>query len=257
MLDRHRPLLSGLPEYRYGQIVMGNSYRQPSLLAKVASTMQVLTGGKLILGIGAGWMESEYRMYGYEMPRRPCASSSLTKRAGSSARMWTESPASFQGEHYTIDAGLREPAARVVPPIMIGGQRRAVDAARGREARRLVESGGHSPAEDRRKSAVLAEHCRSVGRDSTRSCTSGSASASRSADSEDRGTSHRRAQPLYQHSPRTRLVGTPEQIVAKLEERMDIGVRHFILRFLDFPRTDQALRFATEIAPKLRRRHGS
>ena len=55
----------------------------------------------------------------------------------------------------------------------------------------------------------------------------------------------------------TRLIGTPEQIMERLEERMAIGVRHFILRFMDFPFTDQALRFASEVAPKLRRKLGS
>jgi alkanesulfonate monooxygenase SsuD/methylene tetrahydromethanopterin reductase-like flavin-dependent oxidoreductase (luciferase family) len=63
---------------------------------------------------------------------------------------------------------------------------------------------------------------------------------------------------LYHHSTDdTRLVGTPEQIMERLEERMEIGVRHVILRFLDFPFTDQALRFAAEVAPKLRRKLGS
>src|SRR5215831_5970713 len=56
------------PRYRYGQIVLGNSFRPPALLAKMIATLQALSGARVILGIGAGWMESEYRMYGYPYP---------------------------------------------------------------------------------------------------------------------------------------------------------------------------------------------
>jgi alkanesulfonate monooxygenase SsuD/methylene tetrahydromethanopterin reductase-like flavin-dependent oxidoreductase (luciferase family) len=78
------------------------------------------------------------------------------------------------------------------------------------------------------------------------------------ADSEDEARAIAERSLLYHHSTDdTRLVGTPEQISERLEERMEIGVRHFILRFLDFPHTDQALRFASEVAPRLRRKLGT
>ena len=103
------------PEYQYGQIVMGNNYRQPSLLAKAASTMQVLTGGKLILGIGAGWMESEYRMYGYEMPRpadpHPAARRGVPDHPPDVDRVAGQLP----GKHYTIDQAFANPLPSPCP----------------------------------------------------------------------------------------------------------------------------------------------
>ena len=245
---------AAFPEYQYGQIVMGNNYRHPSLLAKAASTMQVLTGGKLILGIGAGWMESEYRMYGYEMPRPAVRIQQLDEACQIIRRMWTESPASFQGRHYTIDEAYANPLPDPRPADHDRRERRAVDAAGRREARRLV--GVRQPlarASTAARPACWPSTARPSAATQPRSCTSGSARSSR----------WRTARPRRAPSPSgacstttatedTRLVGTPEQIAERLEERMEIGVRHFILRFLDFPHTDQALRFAAEVAPRLR-----
>ena len=96
---------------------------------------------------------------------------------------------------------------------------------------------------------MLAEHCEAVGRDPTSILHVWQCQVVSMADSEDEARAIAERSLLYHHSHEdTRLVGTPEQIRERLEERMEIGVRHFILRFLDFPSTDQALRFAAEVA---------
>jgi alkanesulfonate monooxygenase SsuD/methylene tetrahydromethanopterin reductase-like flavin-dependent oxidoreductase (luciferase family) len=248
---------AAFPEFQYGQIVMGNNYRQPSLLAKAASTMQALTGGKLILGIGAGWMESEYRMYGYEMPRPAIRIQQLDEACQIMRRMWTESPASFQGKHYTLDQAYANPLPNPIPPIMIGGSGEQLTMRVIAKHADWWESGSHSPSEYRRKAGVLAEHCDAVGRDPSSILHVWQCQVVSMADSEAEARAIAETSLLYHHSTEdVRLVGTPEQILARLEERMEIGVRHFILRFLDFPYTDQALRFAAEVAPKLRRKLG-
>lgn len=246
------------PDYQYGQIVMGNNYRHPSLLAKAASTMQVLTGGKLILGIGAGWMESEYRMYGYDMPRPAVRIQQLDEACQIIRRMWTESPASFEGRHYTIDQAFANPLPSPVPPIMIGGSGEQLTLRVVAKHADWWESGSQPISEYKRKSGVLAQHCEAVGRDPSSILHVWQCQVVSIADSEAAARAIAERSLLYHRSKEeTQLVGTPEQVLAKLEERMDAGVRHFILRFLDFPQTDQALRFAAEIAPKLRARHGS
>jgi alkanesulfonate monooxygenase SsuD/methylene tetrahydromethanopterin reductase-like flavin-dependent oxidoreductase (luciferase family) len=238
------------PEYQYGQIVMGNNFRHPSLLAKAASTMQVR--------IGAGWMESEYRMYGYEMPRPAIRIQQLDEACQIVRRMWTESPASFQGRHYTLDEAYANPLPNPVPPIMIGGSGEQLTLRVVAKHADWWESGSQSPSEYRRKSGVLAEHCEAVGRDPTSILHVWQCQVVSLADSEDEARAIAERSLLYHHSTDdTRLVGTPEQISERLEERMEIGVRHFILRFLDFPHTDQALRFAAEVAPRLRRKLGT
>lgn len=245
------------PEFQYGQIVLGNNYRHPPLLAKAAATMQVLTGGKLILGIGAGWMESEYRMYGYEFPRPAVRVQQLDEACQIMRRMWTESPASFQGKHYTVDAAYANPLPDPAPPIMIGGSGEQLTLRVVAKHADWWESGSHAPAEYRRKSEVLTNHCEAVGRDPSSILHVWQCQVVSLADSEAEARAIAERSPLYHHaSEDTRLVGTPEQVAAKLEERIDLGVRHLILRFMDFPATDQALRFSSEIAPKLRRRLG-
>ena len=108
------------PQYDFGQIVLGNSYRHPPLLAKMASTLQALTGGRLILGIGAGWMESEYRAYGYPFPSAAVRLQQLGEAVQILRRMWTALPASFSGRHYQIEQAFNQPLPEPPPPIMIG-----------------------------------------------------------------------------------------------------------------------------------------
>ncbi|MCC6177576.1 MAG: LLM class flavin-dependent oxidoreductase [Chloroflexi bacterium] len=247
--------LSGaFPSYRYGQIVLGNSYRHPPLLAKAAASLQVLTGGKLILGIGAGWMESEYRMYGYEFPSAGVRLRQLDEACQIIRQMWTQSPVSFQGAYYTVDEAHCNPLPSPPPPLMIGGGGEKVTLRLVARHADWWESGSLSPDEYRRKAGILAEHCDAVGRDPASILHVWQCQVVSLADSEDEARAIAEPNPLYQHAtPETRLVGTPEQIAERLEERIDIGVRHVILRFMDFPRTEQALRFMAEVAPRLRR----
>jgi len=241
------------PEYVFGQIVLGNSYRHPPLLAKMAATLQALTAGRLILGIGAGWMEREYRAYGYPFPPAAVRLQELGEAVQILRLMWTTSPASFSGRHYTVTEAYCRPLPAPPPPILIG-------AAGERLALRLVARhadmwnlSGVSPEGFARKAAVLEEHCRAVGRDPTSILYTWQCQAVALGDGE------REAQAVAagnafsrQERPDGQLVGTPEQVAARLQAYVDLGVRHFILRFLDFPRPDGALRFAAEVAPRLR-----
>lgn len=241
------------PEYDYGQIVMGNSYRYPPLMAKMASTLQLITGGRLILGIGAGWMESEYRAYGYPFPSAAIRLQQLGEALQIIRRMWGSSPASFQGKHYQIEQAYANPLPNPAPPIMIGAAGEQI-------ALRVVARhadwwnlGGVSAPEFARKAAVLAGHCEALGRDPTSILYTWQCQAVCLGDSEVEAQAVAERSNLYRHTPAEgTLVGTPEQVTAKLQEYVDVGVRHFILRFLDFPSPDGALRFAAEVAPRLK-----
>ena len=240
------------PEYDFGQIVLGNSYRHPPLLAKMGATLQALTGGRLILGIGAGWMESEYRAYGYPFPPPAVRLQQLGEAVQILRRMWTVAPASFRGRHYRIERAYCQPLPDPPPPILIG-------AAGERIALRLVARhadwwnlSGVSPQELARKAAILEGHCREVGRDPTSLLYTWQCQAVALGDGEREARAVAEGNAFYQHEPPGgRLVGPPEQVAARLQEYVDLGVRHFILRFLDFPRTEGALRFAAEVAPRL------
>jgi alkanesulfonate monooxygenase SsuD/methylene tetrahydromethanopterin reductase-like flavin-dependent oxidoreductase (luciferase family) len=246
-------LAAAFPEYQFGQIVMGNSYRYPPLLAKQAATFQALSGGRLILGIGAGWMESEYRAYGYPFPPAKVRLQQLDEAVQLIRRMWAESPASFQGRHYRIDRAYCNPMPDPPPPVMIGAAGEQI-------ALRIVARhadwwnlSGVSVAEFRRKAAVLDEHCAAVGRDPTAILYTYQCQAVSVAPDAAAARRLAEASTLYQHTgPAGSLVGTPSEVAARLQGYVDAGVRHFILRFLDFPRPDGARLFASEVAPQLR-----
>ena len=108
---------------RLGQMVTCNSYRPPSLLAKMASCIDVMSHGRLILGIGAGWYRHEYEAYGYEYPDTPDRLRMLRESLQVIKAMWTQDEATFDGRFYRIRGAVNEPkpVQKPHPPIWIGG----------------------------------------------------------------------------------------------------------------------------------------
>ncbi len=100
--------------------VLGVGYRPPALTAKMASTLQFLTGNRFILGIGAGWREEEYLAYGYEFPRPSVRFRQLEETIKICRLMWTEEEPSFEGEFFSIDKASAPPLPTMPPPICIG-----------------------------------------------------------------------------------------------------------------------------------------
>jgi alkanesulfonate monooxygenase SsuD/methylene tetrahydromethanopterin reductase-like flavin-dependent oxidoreductase (luciferase family) len=110
------------PSYRVGNMVLGQSYRNPALLAKMAATLQTFTTGRLVLGIGAGWQEDEYLAYGYPYPRAGERIEQLAEAIDLIRAMWTYAPANYAGKHFAVHDAYCEPRPDPVPPILIGGQ---------------------------------------------------------------------------------------------------------------------------------------
>jgi alkanesulfonate monooxygenase SsuD/methylene tetrahydromethanopterin reductase-like flavin-dependent oxidoreductase (luciferase family) len=100
--------------------VLGHGYRPPALTAKMAATLQVLSGGRFVLGIGAGWREDEYRAYGYEFPKASVRFAQLEEVITICRLMWTQDDPSFEGRWFRIDGAAAPPRPDVVPPICIG-----------------------------------------------------------------------------------------------------------------------------------------
>src|SRR4029077_13575520 len=109
------------PNLKLGTIVMSQSYRNPAMLAKMGAILQWMSGGQLIYGIGAGWKEDEYKAYGYPFPKPAARIAQLEEAILIARKMWTETPASFQGKHYAIDNAMCTPRPDPIPPILVGG----------------------------------------------------------------------------------------------------------------------------------------
>jgi len=115
-------LAARFPEMQLGTLVLGVGLRNPALLAKMAATLQTLSGGRFILGLGAGWREEEYRAYGFPFPSPARRIAQLDEAVTIIRRMWTEPASTFTGRHYQIHDAYCEPRPVPPPPVMIGGE---------------------------------------------------------------------------------------------------------------------------------------
>jgi F420-dependent oxidoreductase-like protein len=152
---------------RLGLLVTGVTYRHPGLLAKIVATLDVLSGGRAQLGIGAAWYEREHRGLGVPFPPVGERFERLEETLQICAQMWDpENNGPFEGRHYHLDETLCSPAPLAGrPPVMIGGggERKTLRlVALHADACNLFAS---SPADVARKLDVLVRHCDDVGRD--------------------------------------------------------------------------------------------
>ena len=112
-------LAATFPRFRVGHLVLAQSYRNPALLAAMASTLQKLSGGRFILGLGAGWLEEEYRAYDFDYPSGGTRVDQLEETIEIIRTMWTGEPATFEGRWYRVtDAVCEVPDPAI--PILIG-----------------------------------------------------------------------------------------------------------------------------------------
>src|ERR671933_711791 len=152
---------------KLGTLVTGIIYRYPSVLAKVAATLDVLSKGRLFMGIGAGWNEQESLAYGISFPSNQDRMLRLEEAIQVIRKMWTDAPyASFSGKYYQICNAYcnPKPIQKPSPPILVGGsgERKTLKiVAKYADACNLFGS----PETVRKKLDILKEHCKSVGRD--------------------------------------------------------------------------------------------
>jgi alkanesulfonate monooxygenase SsuD/methylene tetrahydromethanopterin reductase-like flavin-dependent oxidoreductase (luciferase family) len=211
------------PMYKVGSLVVSQGYRNPALLAKMGANLQFISGGRLILGLGAGWKEEEYRAYGYPFPDAKTRVEQLEEAILIIKSMWTSRPASFSGKHYHIQQAYCEPQPSPAIPLLIGGggeQRTLGIVARYADWYNFnsctVEQYAH-------KIAVLREHCNRVGRNPAdiKLTYLGTVSVA-----EDPGKVVRNPQKHV-------VAGNSAEVIKELEQFCEIGVTHFMFRFLD------------------------
>ena len=152
---------------RIGCMVTGNTYRHPALLAKMAVTVDRLSGGRLEVGIGAAWAEIEHTMLGLPFGSRAERAARLAEAVEVLRRLWTEERVDFAGEHYVLRQAVAnpKPLQRPHPPIWIGGSGRRLTL---RTVARLADvwnAPWGEPEEVAELSAVLDGHCAAVARD--------------------------------------------------------------------------------------------
>jgi F420-dependent oxidoreductase-like protein len=234
---------------RLGQMVTCNSYRNPALLAKIASTVDALSHGRLDFGIGAGWYEEEYLAYGYAYPGTHERLERLHEAVEIILSMWTQEEANFEGTYYQVRGAINQPKGVQKPriPLLIGGGGEKVTLRLVAQYADACNVGGDIPT-IKHKLAVLKQHCEQLGRDYEH--------IKRTALIDFCVIAETEAGVLAKLTPQKRdnveelrktwLIGTPEQIRERLAEYEEAGIQELIVRFVDAAKLESVRLFARE-----------
>jgi F420-dependent oxidoreductase-like protein len=227
---------------KIGQVVLCNSYRNPSLLAKMLSTLDVISNGRVELGIGAGWYKEEYIAYGYDFASNLTRIKQLDESLKIIKAMWTEKQASFEGKYYTIKEAIcnPKPIQKPHPLIMVGGSgEKYLLKVVAKHADRYNLFFGSSD-EMKRKISILKEYCNSIGRDYKEDIQYSVVLPCIIRESQEEVNKvliqHKRkdksVEQYIQYLVNGIAIGTPEKILQGIRTYVDIGVKHFVLHFI-------------------------
>lgn len=252
---------------RLGQMCTCMGYRNPAYLAKVAATVDIVSGGRAEMGIGGGWYEHEWRAYGYGFPDIPDRLRMLREGVDIMSQAWRTGTATLNGRYYQVDGAIVQPQPLQDGgiPLWIAGGGEKVTLKLAAQVASYTNFTGSLDEFDH-KNAVLIEHCRALGRDDseiTRSSNFNTIVAATEAEAEQRlaGVIDRlrphvgdeRAARIEAEYRASDAFGTPTQIVAKLAERAEHGLGYAIHYFPEaaYDRSGLEL-FAGEVIPALR-----
>ena len=233
------------PEFRVGHTVLCQSFRNPALVAKMAATLQYLTGGRYVLGIGAGWHEEEYRAYGYDFPRDRVRIEQMEEAVRVIKALWQEPPVTFAGPYYAVREAYCEPRPAPPPVLMIPGFKPRSIGVVARHAD-WWNTGWVGIAEFREQLALLEQSCAAAGRDPAtirRTWFGGCACAPTEAEAI--------ALTEGRYTTETAFVGTPAQVIAQLRPFVEAGVDYFQFGFHGFPNLTTLELLAHEVLPAL------
>jgi alkanesulfonate monooxygenase SsuD/methylene tetrahydromethanopterin reductase-like flavin-dependent oxidoreductase (luciferase family) len=241
-------LAAAFPRFRFGHLVLSQSFRNPALVAKMAATLQELTGGRFILGMGAGWNEEEYRGYGYDYPSGGVRVAQLEEAIQLIRTLWADSPADFTGTYYRLNGAHCEPRPEIPIPIMVGTNG---PKALGVTARRADWWNWDGPWEEvyRKPYEMLRHHCEEIQRPLDQITLTAGLTVWMPDDVAE-------FEPTYEHSFYPGQVfhalgPTAEDIIREIELLVDHNVQHFQVASSDQRTLD---RFIDEVVPNVRLR---
>jgi F420-dependent oxidoreductase-like protein len=233
---------------RIGQMVTCNGFRHPALLAKMASTVDVLSHGRLTFGIGAGWHEQEYLAYGYDFPTTADRLRQLGEAVQVILALWTQEEAVFEGKYYQVRGAINQPKGVQHPhiPLLIGG---------GGEQVTLKLVAQYADACNvfgdletiKRKFAVLKAHCATVGRDyESIHRTAGTLCSIDETDEQAWARFPAALVNRFGTMTESALVGNPDTIRKRLAAFEEAGVQELVLGFPDVSQLESLRFFARE-----------
>jgi alkanesulfonate monooxygenase SsuD/methylene tetrahydromethanopterin reductase-like flavin-dependent oxidoreductase (luciferase family) len=239
-----------------GLMVGANTFRNPALVAKMATTLDHISGGRAVLGIGGAWFETEHRAYGLEFGGSPGERLRWLEEAVRIMRgmLHDERPS---GDRFYSTADIRNdpPPVQARLPILIGGggERKTLRIV-ARYADACNVGGGFDNV--KRKDEILRRHCDEVGRDVSE--IERTAGMGMCIIRDDPAEAERVANSIFEHNGnakpwRNQLIGTPEQVAETMRPYLGIGFRHFIIGFPSPYDEESAERLIREVKPELER----
>jgi len=240
-------LAGRFPAFEVGSMVLSQSYRNPALLALMCGTLQSLSAGRLILGLGAGWKEDEYRAYNYDYPSPGKRIEQLEEAVEIVKMMWSEpGPLHYQGKHHQIANAIAEPRPEPVPRLVIGGggAKTIGVAARHADWWNISDAGFERY---RALMDVVDEACAAAERDpaSLRRTWFGRLAVGETEEEAARLGGER-------WTRENAFVGTVEQVVESMKSFVDIGADYFMLEVQGLPDPAVVDRVIGEVLPAVR-----
>lgn len=209
--------------------VLGQGYRPPALTAKMAATLQVLSGGRFILGIGAGWREDEYAAYGYDFPKPSVRFAQLEELIAICRLMWTQDEPSFEGDHFRIAGASAPPLPDPVPRICIGASGEQIGLPMVGRLADMWNGWFRGDDDWSRRLGIVRAAAERAGRNP--------------GDIEVSTTLER---------PLPETDEDSERLVAQLSHMADLGVQHFVMDFGNPKETEPIHRFVDQVIRPLR-----
>ena len=250
-------LASVTHKIKLGTYVLCNQFRHPSLVAKMASTLDNISKGRLELGIGAGWFKAEHMEFGFNWDRHSARVERLKESAKVIKKLWTEDGVSFDGRYFQLKNATVEPKPlqKPHPTLWIGGNSNAI--------RRVVAEMADGwipvlPTPNQLASDVveIKEKMKRLGRDphKLRVAYGGSGCA---LIAENEELVKKLAEPLVRSMGKpieklACLIGTPDQCLERIEQYRKAGAQKIVAGFYDFPSLDGMRLFAKSVIPHFR-----
>lgn len=239
-----------------GTLVLCNSYRNPALLAKMASSLDNISNGRFLLGLGAGWMDEEYRAYGYPFPSARVRVEQLEESLCILKAMFTEPRANFEGKYYSVSdaANNPKPVQKPHPPILIGGAGEKLLLRVVARHADIWNCPNNVAQQLPHKLDVLRRHCEAVGRDPAAIEVSEQCIVVLGRDETDLNKKLSFAKSVLGSVfdiDATGLVGTPDQLIEKIERRRRQGVTFFTMLFGDLNAVETLELFGERVIPAL------
>jgi F420-dependent oxidoreductase-like protein len=234
-----------------GQLVAAVPFRNPALTAKMASTLDVMSHGRAVLGLGAGWNQREFDAYGWPFEDVPTRLGRLEEAVQIVLRLWDTPPASFQGRFYQLDRAVNEPRGvrSPRPRLLVGGSGEKVTLRIASQYADWCNVGG-DPECAKQRFEVLHRHCERLGRDPATIVRSNFFGAVLASTEEE---AKRKREAIGDRAPGfMTLVGSTQQVIDRFAEYARAGVQHSVVQLSYEQDPDIVRLLGTEVATALR-----